>query len=253
MTEKEEKKSLHENEKKAENKGAGDNKPDEDPKAETKPDEDAKEAPQGHAFPIVGLGASAGGLDALKAFFSKIPDDSGMAYIVVSHMKPDQPSMLPELLQKTTQAPVATARDDCKIMPGHVYVIPPSKYIRVSKGKIRLTAVEKRGFNLPIDQFFRSLARGPGKQGGCDRPFRDRDRRLYRNQGDQKQGRSGPCAVAGNGAVRRNAPKRGRDGNRRRGAFAGGNAGNAEKGFSICNQPFWSKNRLWVAKAPSTG
>ena len=152
MTEKEENKSSGENEKKAENKGAGENHP----------DGDLKETAEEQAFPIVGLGASAGGLDALKAFFSNVSEDSGMAYIVVSHMKPDQPSMLPELLQKATKIPVSTARDDCNIEPGHVYVIPPSKNITISNGCIRLTRQKENVSRLPIDLFFRSLAEDRG-------------------------------------------------------------------------------------------
>ena len=85
------------------------------------------ETPQ--AFPIVGLGASAGGLEALRVFFAAVPANSGMAYVVVVHMTPKQPSMMPALLQKVSTIPVSAAQDGQTIAPDHVYVIPPDKDI----------------------------------------------------------------------------------------------------------------------------
>ena len=109
--------------------------------------------------PIVGIGASAGGLEALKAFFSNVPENSGMAYVVVVHMAPKQPSMLADLLQRVTRVPVTIAKDGEFIYPDHVYVIPPDKDLGVYERCIQLldTVVDRRAFH-PIDFFLRSLA-----------------------------------------------------------------------------------------------
>ena len=124
-------------------------------KAKSKTSADAK-------FPIVGLGASAGGLEALKSFFSEVTENSGMAYIVVVHMALKQPSMMPELLQKAARIPVSTAKDGQTIEPDHIYVIPPGKEITVYKGKTQLLDIVEKGVTLPIDLFLRSLARDQG-------------------------------------------------------------------------------------------
>lgn len=117
---------------------------------------------KGRKLPVIGLGASAGGLEALKAFMSKVSEDSGMAYIVVVHMPPKQPSMMPELLQKVTPIPVSTAIDGQSIEPNHIYVIPPDKEIAIYKGKIQLLDTVDKGAVLPIDFFLRSLAQDQG-------------------------------------------------------------------------------------------
>jgi two-component system, chemotaxis family, CheB/CheR fusion protein len=109
-------------------------------------------------FPVVGLGASAGGLEALKSFFSQVTVNSGMAFIVVVHMAPKQPSLMPELLQKVTPVPVSVAEDGQTIEPDHIYVIAPDKEIRVFKGKLQLLDVLDKRATLPIDQFLKSLA-----------------------------------------------------------------------------------------------
>jgi two-component system CheB/CheR fusion protein len=117
-----------------------------------------KPADPGKAFPIIGLGASAGGLEALKAFFAELPEKSGMAYIVVVHMAPNQPSMMPSLLQTVTAATVSAAKDGERVKRDHIYVIPPNKEISVYNGKIQLLEVMKKSATLPIDLFLRSLA-----------------------------------------------------------------------------------------------
>ncbi len=104
------------------------------------------------------MGASAGGLEALKSFFSEVSENSAMAYIVLVHLAPKQPSMMPELLQRNARIPVSTARDGEAIEPNHVYVIPPDKEITVYKGKIQLMDIVKRRAPLPIDSFLSSLA-----------------------------------------------------------------------------------------------
>jgi len=109
-------------------------------------------------FPVVGLGASAGGLEALTTFFSHIRPDSNMAYIVLVHQSPDQTSMLPELLQKNTSAPVEKAKDGDQIQPDRVYVIPPHKEVSLYNSRLQLLDPIDKNIYLPIDFFFRSLA-----------------------------------------------------------------------------------------------
>lgn len=117
--------------------------------------------PLSHAlvFPIVCLGASAGGLEAFEQFLSHIPGKSGMAYIVIQHLDPTQKGMLPELLQRISPIPVFQAQDKMRVKPGCVYVIPPNKSMSILKSVLYLfEPVETRGLRLPIDFFMRSLA-----------------------------------------------------------------------------------------------
>ena len=112
-------------------------------------------------FPVVGIGASAGGLDAFKKLLAAIPEDSGVAYVLVQHLDPNHPSMLPELLQKVTRIPVLEAVDDIKVAPDHIYVIPSNKMMVATDGVLLLTTRPGKGKNerhLPIDLFFGSLA-----------------------------------------------------------------------------------------------
>jgi two-component system, chemotaxis family, CheB/CheR fusion protein len=110
-------------------------------------------------FPIVGIGASAGGLEALEQFLKNVPDKSGMAYVVIQHLDPTQKGMLPELLQRISGMPVFQAKDLMKVNPDSVYVIPPNKSMSIFKGALHLfDPVETRGLRLPIDFFLRSLA-----------------------------------------------------------------------------------------------
>lgn len=119
----------------------------------------SKTAPKKDDFPIVGIGASAGGLEALEQFFGNMPKDSGMAFVVIQHLDPDHVGIMPELLQRTTEMKVIQARDLLKVKPDYIYVIPPNKSMSILNGKLHLFApVETRGLRLPIDIFFRSLA-----------------------------------------------------------------------------------------------
>ncbi|WP_439154205.1 chemotaxis protein CheB [Yoonia sp.] len=109
--------------------------------------------------PVVGLGASAGGLNALTGFFNAMPPRSGAAFVVIHHADPDHESLMVDLLAKQTKMSVAFAADNTPIQPDHVYVIPPNKFLRVQDGKLYLTAPsERRGLRLPINFFLRSLA-----------------------------------------------------------------------------------------------
>ena len=110
-------------------------------------------------FPIVGIGASAGGLEALEQFFQNTPQNNGMAFVVVQHLDPTHAGIMPELLQRITAMRVLQATDRLKVKPNHVYVIPPNKSLSILNGALYLLEpVEIRGLRLPIDIFFRALA-----------------------------------------------------------------------------------------------
>ena len=110
-------------------------------------------------FPIVGIGASAGGLEALELFFGNMPKDSGMAFVVIQHLDPNHAGIMPELLQRITPMKVFQASDRLKVKPNCVYVIPPNKSLSILNGALHLfDPVESRGLRLPVDIFFRSLA-----------------------------------------------------------------------------------------------
>lgn len=109
--------------------------------------------------PIVGIGASAGGLEALEQFFAKMNTDSGMAFVVIQHLDPTHKGMMPELLQHFTDMEVIQAKDGLKARPNCVYVIPPNKSMSVLNGTLHLfSPIESRGLRLPVDYFFHSLA-----------------------------------------------------------------------------------------------
>ena len=110
-------------------------------------------------FPIIGIGASAGGLEALDQFFQNMPKGNGMAFVVIQHLDPDYVGMMPELLQRSTTMKVLQATDCLLVKPDHVYIIPPNKSMSVLNGALYLfEPIELRGLRLPIDYFFRSLA-----------------------------------------------------------------------------------------------
>ncbi|MRR22299.1 chemotaxis protein CheB [bacterium] len=110
-------------------------------------------------FPIVGIGASAGGLEALEQFLANVPENSGMAYVVIQHLDPTQKGMLPELLQRITPMKVWQVTDRMPVKVNSVYVIPPNKSMSILNGVLYLfEPVETRGMRLPIDFFLRSLA-----------------------------------------------------------------------------------------------
>jgi len=110
-------------------------------------------------FSIVGIGASAGGLEALEQFFEAVPAKSGLAFVVVQHMDPTHVGMLPEILQRSTSMKVTQVRDRTEVRPDSVYVIPPDKYMSILHGKLHLfKPPAPRGLRLPINFFLRSLA-----------------------------------------------------------------------------------------------
>ncbi|MFH1118755.1 MAG: chemotaxis protein CheB [Bacteroidota bacterium] len=112
----------------------------------------------------VGIGASAGGLEALEVFFRNMPVKSGMAFIVVQHLSPDYKSLMGELLSRYTTMEIFRAEDGIVVEPDSVYLIPPRKNMTIFHGKLFLTEQDtNRGLNLPIDIFLRSLAQDKGK------------------------------------------------------------------------------------------
>ncbi len=114
---------------------------------------------------IVGLGASAGGLEALEQFLGQVPPDSGLAYLVVQHLDPTHKAMLVELLQRACAIPVREAASAERVEPDVVYVIAPNRELTVSGGRLQLQQPsEPRGLRLPIDVLFSSLAHEQGDQ-----------------------------------------------------------------------------------------
>ena len=111
------------------------------------------------SFPVVAIGASAGGLDAYSEFFRALPSDTGMAFVLVQHLDPQHHSMLSGILSKTTKMPVEEVKPDVEIRPDRVYVIPPNAFIAITKGRFVLTPRQsERGQHLAVDFFMRSLA-----------------------------------------------------------------------------------------------
>ena len=119
--------------------------------------------PRGHVFPIVGIGGSAGGLDAFTRLLQALPADTDMAFVIVQHLDPFHTSHLPEILTKSTSMPVRNVEDGLSIQPNEVYVIPPNTTMILEDGVLRL-APRSSGLHLPIDAFFRSLARVQGSR-----------------------------------------------------------------------------------------
>lgn len=119
------------------------------------------------ALRVVGIGASAGGLAAFEAFFRSVPTDAeaGMAYVLVQHLSPDHKSILAELVQRYTSMPVAEVRHGVAVQPNRVYVMPPGRDMRYLDGRLLLREPRQApGRHLPIDGFFRSLARELGSR-----------------------------------------------------------------------------------------
>jgi PAS domain S-box-containing protein len=133
----------------------------ETPEEETKPEQ---AAPPGTPPDFtVGIGASAGGLDALEKFLTHLPPDSGMAFIIVTHMDPSRPGMMPEILMRFTEMPVHEVRDGMTVRADTVYIIPSDADLSIMNGTLFLNPPEKtRGIRMPIDSFFRSLADDQG-------------------------------------------------------------------------------------------
>jgi two-component system CheB/CheR fusion protein len=138
---------------------------------ETEPAEGADSSVCSEAgFPVVGLGASAGGLAAIEAFFAAMPTDKkiGMAFVVVQHLDPDHKSILMDLVKRYTKMQVCKVEDGMKVQPNCAYIIPPNRDMAFLKGKLHLLEPSApRGLRLPIDYFFRSLAQDQHERAIC--------------------------------------------------------------------------------------
>jgi two-component system, chemotaxis family, CheB/CheR fusion protein len=120
----------------------------------------ALDATDGHnPFPIVGIGASAGGLEAFQQMLAHLPPDTGMAFLLVQHLDPSHKSQLTEILSRVTPLPVIEATDGLAVRPDHIYIIPPNANLTIAQGRLHVTPrADSHGLHLPIDHLFRSLA-----------------------------------------------------------------------------------------------
>ena len=119
-------------------------------------------------FPVVGIGASAGGLEAFTKLFTALPSDSGMAFILIQHLDPTHESMMVALLSSHTRMKVLQATDGMMIEKDHVYVIPPRVYLSIKNGSLHLSVPrERHGARMPLDFFLCSLAEEYGARAVC--------------------------------------------------------------------------------------
>lgn len=107
---------------------------------------------------VVGIGASAGGLEALQQFLTFLPGDTGMAFVIIQHLSPDHKSLLADILGKDTVMPVIEAKDGMRVERNHIYMIPPKYNLEIVSDILRLREYNHKNINHPIDIFFRSLA-----------------------------------------------------------------------------------------------
>ena len=125
------------------------------------------ELPEG-GFPIAGIGASAGGLEAIEQFFRHMPPDAGIAFILIPHLDPSHASMMTDLIRRFTKMAVDEAEDGMQVEPDHIYVIPPNRNMAIFHKTLHLSVPgDPRGLRMPIDFFFRSLAEDQGERAIC--------------------------------------------------------------------------------------
>ena len=122
------------------------------------------ESVKGGTSPIVGVGASAGGLEAFTQLLEAMPTDSGMAFVLVQHLAPTHPSALAEILSRVTTMPVTEVHEVSTVEPNHIYVIPPAQSMVIAGGALHLMPREGHRVHHPVDQFFRALAEERGHQ-----------------------------------------------------------------------------------------
>ncbi|SMG39058.1 two-component system, chemotaxis family, CheB/CheR fusion protein [Marivirga sericea] len=108
--------------------------------------------------PIIGIGASAGGLEALELFFNQVDNNAGYAYVVIQHLAPNHKSLMDELLARHTTLPIKVIEDGMPVQVNTIYLNPPKKFVSVSNGKLKLNEKEDRKLSFPITTFFQSLA-----------------------------------------------------------------------------------------------
>jgi two-component system CheB/CheR fusion protein len=111
------------------------------------------------SFPTVGIGASAGGVDALRRLFGAMPEDAGCAFVVVMHLAPERESMLAPLLGRSTRMPVAQVHESTRVEANHVYIAPPGQYLAMNEGRLQLQPIGERPHKpAAVDHFMVSLA-----------------------------------------------------------------------------------------------
>jgi two-component system CheB/CheR fusion protein len=131
----------------------------------TAQDEEKRGEDAARLLHVVGVGASAGGLEALETFFDEVPPHCGMAFVVVQHLSPDFESMMDELLARHTKMAVHRVKDGVRVEPDSVYLLPPKKEMIIQDGQLLLSDKDpSQGLSLPIDTFFRSLAQDAGER-----------------------------------------------------------------------------------------
>jgi CheB methylesterase len=157
--------------------------------------------------PVVGLGGSAGSLSALQAFFSQMPEDSGLAFVVVLHLSPEHESSLATLLQNVTAMPVIQVSETVKVQANCVYVIPPGKHLLMVDGELILNDLRHEGGKRAAVDFFSHLGRYTWVRLDRHSPFRCRQRRRPWNQADQRERRTHGGTGTGGGGVRRYAAR----------------------------------------------
>jgi two-component system CheB/CheR fusion protein len=114
--------------------------------------------------PVVGIGASAGGLEAFKSFFANVSAESGLAFVLIQHLSPEHPSLMPELLSDSTQMPILQVTEPVVVEANHIYVIAPNTVLTIREGVLRVTPpTEPHGHRWPVDIFLRSLAEDQGE------------------------------------------------------------------------------------------
>lgn len=138
----------------------------EEPRVTSHPPPDASSGGQGElGFPIVGIGASAGGLEACNQLFRELSPEPGMAFVLVQHLDPGHESALPDLISRASRLRVHHAKDGMPVEPNHLCIIPPNTDLTILRGRLQLLPRQKvHGQYMPIDRFFRSLAEGQGRR-----------------------------------------------------------------------------------------
>lgn len=159
--EREEKKTLENQEEGPPEQGIGADR------AEIHEEKDAPDEKLSEEFPVIGIGASAGGLEALESFLSNVPEESGMAFVVISHTDPNTVSMLPDILRRKTKLRVSVVAEGAIPEPNRVYLPPSDKDLVIKDRMFHLEERQKRdGLHMPVDRFLRSLAEDRTEQAG---------------------------------------------------------------------------------------
>ena len=138
------------------------------PARTVKSDQSPSERPREKGFPVIGIGASAGGLEAFSTLFRKMPQDTGMAFILIQHIEPSHVGNMVGLIQRQTAMPVVEVKDNgLAVEPNHLYMIPPNREISVFDGRLKLGDQVETSMRHSIDLFFRSLAEDLGERAIC--------------------------------------------------------------------------------------